>query len=78
MQSVVDDMIQLERDAKKPMKLAGPAYIPNQLPQKPPYKQQTPVFKNNPNSSFAGQPEPIPLEDPNQSFEEVFEGDLPW
>ena len=72
MQSVAEGIVQLERDAKRPMKTTG-----TQLPQKPPYKQTTP-FKNQPQSSFDSQPMPIPLEDPNQAFEEVFEGDLPF
>jgi|GEM_PF-5596722 len=77
MQSVVEGIVQLERDAKKPMKSSGPVYQPTQLPQKPPYKQSM-GLKNQPQSSFDSQPMPIPLEDPNQAFEEVFEGDLPF
>ena len=89
MQSVVEEQIKLERAAKSPERL-GQSYIPPQLPPKTPYtqtnpaapvqsqpvKQSPPTFKNKPNGMYA--PQPIPVEDPDNVFEEVFDQDLPF
>ena len=89
MQSVVEEQIKLEKAAKSPERL-GQSYIPPQLPPKKPYaasntqnqpvaqpvKQSPPTFKNKPNGMYA--PQPIPVEDPDNVFEEVFDEDLPF
>lgn len=62
----------------------GPAHIPPALPKKAPYSNQSSpqgyaqASQNRAGSSFDNQPLPVQAEDPNQVFEEVFEGDLPF
>lgn len=76
MQSVIPQKPLEERMGYSPNNPApkGPAYVAKGLPTKPPYNKN----QNQPGSSFDNQPLPVQAEDPNQVFEEVFEGDLPF
>lgn len=81
MQSVIEGQIELERKAKHPQAL-GQTYVPKPLPKpnlppQAPYGNKTPVTKQRIAPAFA-QPLPIPTEDPENQFEEVFDNDLPF
>lgn len=52
----------------------GAPYIPKGLPNKAPYNKN----QNTVGSSFDNQPLPIPVEDTNNVFEEVFGDELPF